>query len=152
MDRGLRLARKLRRYPASILNDAEVEFLAAQVRELLVTEFAQLFAERPRTRFEDLARWRSIAARCQQARDERGLSLKDAAAAAKVPRYRAEATEKGSLHEIRADLARRYFSFLALERWVTRWIRANPELAIRSGLVEAGAARHRGSQGRARTI
>lgn len=38
--------------------------------------------------------------------------------------------------EVRADLARRYFHFLAVDVWVADWCRANRELATRIGRLD----------------
>ncbi len=147
MDLEKKLARKLRRNRASILNDAEVELLAAQLCSMLATEFPHVFGGRPAQAFQDQIRWGAVGARCQQARDERGLSLKEAAVAAGVPRYRAEGSEKGRLRSFRPDLAWRYFSFLGLDPWFRRWARANPELTARSGLAEVAVARRERGHG-----
>ena len=50
-----------------------------------------------------------------------------------------DAIERGQLREIRPDLARRYFHFLAIEAWVARWCRANRELARRGSGGEAAS-------------
>ncbi|OFV93216.1 MAG: hypothetical protein A3H95_11220 [Acidobacteria bacterium RIFCSPLOWO2_02_FULL_64_15] len=51
------------------------------------------------------------------------------------------AIESGRLTELRLDLARRYFRFLAIEQWVDRWCRANRELATRVGLTNGTSGR-----------
>lgn len=54
-----------------------------------------------------------------------------------IPQYRLRAIESGQLSAIRPDLARRYFRTLGIEDWVTRWCRANRELAARAGLLDS---------------
>jgi len=148
MDPVKQVTRKLRRNQGSILNDAEVELLAGQLRSLLVTEFPHVFVGRTAETFQDRIRWHAITARCQEARDKRGWSLKAAAVAARIPQYRAMETEMGYLRSFRPDLAWQYFSSLGLETWVRRWARANSELAERSGLAEAAITHGDRSQGK----
>lgn len=130
-----RLERKLRRNNASILTDAEVRLVTAEIKRLLGWEATELL-QGSRIRPQDTIRWSSLKTRCEQARAERGLTLKEAAVALKVPRYRLEAVEAGRLGELKPEIAHRYFSFLGIELWVKRWLRANPGLARRTGLVQ----------------
>lgn len=129
-----RIERKLRRSNAAILTDAEVRLVTAEIRRLLGPGVIELLPESS-FRPQDTVRWSSLTARCEQARAERELTLKDAAKALKVPRYRLEAVEAGRLAELKPEIAHRYFSFLDIESWVKRWVRANPGLARRAGLV-----------------
>lgn len=139
MDPRARLARKLRRNPASILKEDEVQVLVAEVCRLFGAELEErLGAGAPR--FEDHVRWRAVEARCSQARAEKGMDTRSAAAAAKIPRYRVEAVEQGWLSELRPDLAWRYFTFLGIDGWVRRWVCANSALAERAGIRPAGSA------------
>jgi hypothetical protein len=48
-----------------------------------------------------------------------------------------------SLTEVRVDLARRYFHFLGIDDWLTKWCRANRDLATRIGLLDRGRTRPR---------
>lgn len=130
-----RLERKLRRSNAGILTDAEVRLGTAEIKRLLGWEATELL-QGSRIRSQDTVRWSSLKTRCEQARAERGLTLKEAAGALKVPRYRLEAVEAGRLAELKPEIAHRYFSLLGIESWVKRWLRANPGLARRTGLVQ----------------
>jgi len=128
------LEKKLRRNKTRILNDGEVDLLASGVRAVLGTVFAQI----PRhmtVRVDDIVRWASLTARCEQARAQQGLSIKDVALALRLPQYRLKAVEAGTLSEIKGEVALQYFRFLGIERWVKRWARANRELAVRVGIV-----------------
>ncbi len=80
-------------------------------------------------------RWSSLKERCEQARAARGMSLREAALALKVPMYRLAAVEAGTLGELKPDVARQYFRFLGIEPWVRRWSRANRGLAKRTGIA-----------------
>jgi hypothetical protein len=132
------LERKLSLDRAAILNPAEVSALARQVRRLV----GPLIADSPvagGVRVEDGVRWAAVRARCQQARAERGLGIRHVAVGLGLPQYRVKAIEAGAFHEVRAEMARRYFRFLGIEAWVARWCKANPRLARRAGLLRRGA-------------
>ena len=125
----VRLERKLARDRRAILSAADVHLLDSELRRALVASFPDLPAE-ALERSEDTIRWYALGQRCQEARGARGL--RDVSAGSGIPLYRLRAVENGLLSEIRADLARRYFSFLGIEDWVARWCRANKDLAARA--------------------
>lgn len=130
----IQLGKKIRRNRARILSDEEVDLLASGVRAVLGAAFAEL----PRgitVRVGDVVRWASLRARCEQARAQQGLSIKEAALALRLPQYRLKAVEAGSPSEIKAEMAWSYFQLLGIERWVKRWARANRELALRMGII-----------------
>ncbi len=135
-----RLERKLRRHKSSILTDGEVRLLAAEVRALFGPTFAEVF-RMSSGRLEDTVWWLSLKARCEGARAARKMSLKEAALALKVPKYRLAAIEAGTLSELKPDLARQYFRFLGIEPWVRRWSRANRGLAKRAGIAPNASGR-----------
>ncbi len=132
-----RLEEKLNRDKASILTSAEIQILATEMRRLLGPAFAEVVRVSG-SRLGDTIRWLSLKTRCEQVRAERGLSLKDAAVALKVPRYRLVAVEAGTPGEFKPEIAQRYFLFLGIESWVRRWSRANPQLARRAGIMPEG--------------
>lgn len=138
IDIDTRLNQKLRRDRAVILTNAEVKVVAGEAQRVFGPELADLL-NTSRVKFEDVIRWSSLGARCQQARAEHGMSIRDVAIALKVPQYRLQAIEKGTLRELKPTIARRYFQFLGIESWVKRWSRVNRELARRAGIV-AGAS------------
>jgi len=132
-----RIERKLLRDAAALLTEREVALLAA----LLRTEFAASFPDAPLptpAAVEDMVRWRALGRRCLQARDERGWGFRDASAVTRIPLYRLRAIEEGRFQDVKPDLARRYFRALRIEEWVSRWARANRELAAR--VLGVGAA------------
>lgn len=135
-----RLERKLRRNNAGILTDAEVRLVTAEIKRLLGWKATGLL-QGSRIRPEDTIRWSSLKTRCEQARAERGLTLKEAARVLKVPCYRLEAVEVGRLGELKPEIANRYFSLLGIESWIRRWLRANPGLARRAGLTQQRSGR-----------
>lgn len=135
-----RVERKLKRDKASVLTDAEVRLLAAEVRALFGPTFAEVF-RKSSGRLEDTMRWLSLKERCEQARAARGMNLKEAALALKVPKYRLAAVEAGTLGELKPDVARQYFRFLEIKSWVRRWSRSNRDLAKRAGIAPDGHSR-----------
>ena len=129
------VARKMRR-KTSILTDAEVAVAAAVVREMLRASFGDHFSVYlSDRRSEDIIRWSSLTARCEQERDRQGLSIRDAALRLGIPQYRLRAIEKGRVGEFTPEMARRYFDHLRIKAWLRRWTSANREVAERAGLL-----------------
>lgn len=124
---------RARKTSTRILNEEEIRAAAKLIPKMLGESFARLAKERG-LRVEDTLRYGSLAARCAEARSERGLSLKEAAAALKVPQYRVKAIEQGHLSSVQPDVLRRYISYFGLNRWVGRWASANSSLAKKLGL------------------
>jgi hypothetical protein len=148
--------RRLARDRTAILNTSDVQLLDRELRRALADSFPGLPAQ-TLDRSEDVIRWNSLGARCKEARRTRGL--RDASVASGIPQYRIRAVENGYLSDIQPDLARRYFRFLGIEKWVARWCQANRELATRAGVIDPEARRSsnrgrradgRGSDGRGR--
>jgi len=139
IDISTRLNRRLRRNNTVILTNAEVEVLVGEARRVFGPELADLL-DTSRVKFEDVIRWSSLGARCQRARADRGVTIRDVAVALKVPQYRLQAIEKGALRELKPTIARRYFQFLGIESWVKRWSRANHELARRARVVPGASS------------
>jgi len=135
----VRLEQKLARDPCAILSGAEIRVLDREVRRALLASFPGIEARLAHS--EDSTRWHALGARCREARGARGI--RDVSVVLGIPQYRLRAIEGGLLREVRADLARRYFRFLGIEEWVSRWSRANRELAIRAGLLDGTRARSR---------
>jgi hypothetical protein len=129
-----RLETKLAADRCAILNPAEIRLLHRELRRVLMSFFPELRAD-ILDGSEEAIRWHAVGARCAQARGARGI--RDASVALGIPQYRLRAIENCRLAEFRVDLARRYFHFLGVEEWVTRWCRANRELATRVGLLDA---------------
>lgn len=118
-----------------ILTDAEVAFVTGKIRDMLGESFPGI-TERLPGNPEDLVRFMSVAEVCKQARDERGLSVKDVADDLRLPQYRITAVEESQLPEIDPAAAREYVEFLGLEEWFREWRAANPDLAFQLGLAE----------------
>lgn len=144
MDDRTRLEKKLQRNPAAILRADEVAVLAGEARRMLGSQLTPLLAVAS-VGFEDVLRWGSLKARCEQVRAHRGTDIKKAAAEAGIPQYRVKAIENGHLGELRPELAWKYFGFLGISSWVRTWIRLNRDLATRAGI-----AAHQGASGASR--
>jgi hypothetical protein len=117
--------RRLRK--TSILNEREVGLLAARLRKLL-GESVMHAADTYGVDVELMLRFGSVASRCQEAREDRGLSLKDAAAKLKVPQYRLKAIEASHIGAVDEVVLKSYVELLGLERWFGQWTRHNRAL------------------------
>jgi hypothetical protein len=135
----VRLEKKLASEPCAILETAEIRLLDREVRRALVASFPGVEAHLDHS--EDTIRWHALGSRCRDARGARGI--REVSVALGIPQYRLRAIERGHIREIRPDFARRYFRFLHIEAWVTRWCRANLELARRVGLLDGAPQRRR---------
>jgi hypothetical protein len=124
--------KKLRR-KTSLLKDEEVAFITKMTLELLEDSFGDNPHFEARS-MERIVRWLSLRTRCEREREKRGLSLKDASMQLKIPQYRIRAIEYGKLGTFEPEMARKYFRFLGIERWVARWRKANRELAELAGI------------------
>jgi hypothetical protein len=129
-----RITKKLTADTASILTPGQIAVVTREVWRLVGPALSAL-SPNAAARVEDVVRWSSLKTRCERARDERGVSVKDAALALRVSQYRLKAAESGTLSELQPEVARRYFRFLGIEAWVRRWCRANPELVGRAGIA-----------------
>ena len=87
----------------------------------------------------DGVRFHSVGASCTEAREQRGLTLRDAAQHLRAPQYRLRAVENSSLAEIKPEILKQYIGFLKLDSWLARWARANSELARRLGVSRRAA-------------
>jgi len=85
----------------------------------------------PFVNVEDDLRFMSVAARVQEARERKGLDLKKAAAALKVPQYRLRDIEQGRLKDLVPSILVRYVDFLGMKVWFGRWKKANPGIVAR---------------------
>ena len=125
--------------PTKILADDEVRILAEAVREYMGEPFASLTAERV-SAVEDTVRLSPLTRRFQEGREATGLSIKEVASRLKVPQYRLKDIERGS-HSIKPEFLYKYASFLELDHWLRRWVKANRELAERMSLTDRPPAR-----------
>jgi len=135
------LIRKVRR-KTSILSDEEVAVAARAVREMLRASLGNavdMYLGGQRS--EDIVRWSSLMARCEEERNRRGLSIRGVSLRLGIPQYRLRAIESGGLDGFAPEMAHRYFEFLRIEAWLKRWRKANRELAERARLFPMGLGR-----------
>ena len=71
----------------------------------------------------------SLQEKCKEAREELGLTIKEAAGMLKAPQYRIKAVEEDGPKEILPDVLEKYIKFLELEDWFELWAEANPKVA-----------------------
>lgn len=126
------MARRIR--PTTILSDSEVRVVAREARRVLN---GMLPPEMGVTAawVEEQMRLSPLFARCRMAREQRNLTIKAAAAALKLPQYIIRGIDAGHAGNLRPGALRAYVDYLGLQSWRQRWARANPELAVRHGLV-----------------
>ena len=125
-----------------VLTDGQISQVEAGVRNLLGSELIAR-AQSRRINLADTIRLNVLGAACAAARQEKHLSLKEAASAIAAPQYRVRAIERGQLGEILPNVLRSYVAFLGLESEVACWARQNRRLAVCLGLL-AGSGRRRG--------
>ena len=118
----------------SVLPDDFVRALSEGVRALLGPAKMAL-AERHGVNPEDVIRFQSVRQKCFEARERKGLDLKQAAKRLGVPRYRIDDIESGLFGSIQPETMRAYLEFLGLTHWYAEWASGNPELAHR---IETG--------------
>ncbi len=126
----------VKRTKQAILTEAEV----AAVSDAAVEFLRRNLGDHPfftRTRVERTVRMLPLAARCSEARERLGASVKDVARQLRVPQYRVRAIESGSLREIRLEVLQKYIVFLGLQRWYAKWRRGNAALLGELELTQA---------------
>ncbi len=138
------LSRKQRQYRRRILTDDEVRAFAKATKALLGPELLAI-SKNHHLGMEDSLRYMSLAARLEDARTERGLTLKDAAKDLRAPKYRLEDVEKGDLKNLKPGLLLQYVDYLGLKVWFSKWKKANVEFSKRLGL-SSGAGKTAGGE------
>lgn len=130
------LKQKHQAFRRRLLTDDEIKAFTAHMSEFMGPAFVAM-ADVYGLSVEDSLRFQSLAVRLEEARTEKGLSLKEAAASLKVPKYKLDYIERTSMGNISPEIALRYIDFLGLTRWFYRWKKANAELAGRMGFVSS---------------
>ena len=119
----------------TILTDVQVRRLT---RDIIRTAFTPSTVDQMQqlgVNFEDSIRLISLQAKCKEAREKLGLSIKEVAAKLKAPQYRIKAVEGGGPKQILPDVLGKYIGFLELEDWLQQWADANPKLAEKLGIA-----------------
>lgn len=126
--------KKLQALKKKILTDEEIAAVTEQMQEAMGPVMA-MFAEKYGISVEDTFRFTPVATRIEEGRTKRGLTLKQAAAALKVPQYRLRYIETCSTKRLDPEIVLRYLEFLGLKSWFGRWKKANAEFAQRIGFI-----------------
>lgn len=146
-DKGKILTKRVKSFRKRILTDDEIKVFAGHMKESMGPTFSALSDEYGLS-IEDTLRFQPLSYRLVEARTVKGLTLKEAAAALKVPKYRLDYVEKASIGNISPEIALRYIEFLGLSGWFGKWKKANAEFAKRMGFVKSLRRRLKGSGNR----
>jgi hypothetical protein len=111
----------------SILNDDELAILANGIRQL-VGESVTLAVEAYGLDVEAILRFMPVAERCRSARARKGLSLKDAARALRVPQYPLKDIEGNRVGVVDQAVLILYIELLDIKQWFSRWKAQNRSL------------------------
>ncbi len=128
--KGVKLSKKAQALRRKILLEDEIRLISQRLKEVMGQPFIDL-TEQYGLNLEDNLRFQTVTVRLWEAREDRGMSLKDAAAALKVLQYRLRDIEDGRLKNILRDVVVAYVGFLKLKRWFGRWKGANPAVIWR---------------------
>jgi hypothetical protein len=140
----MELSKKEQAFRRKILTDEEVRALAKATKAMLGSEIMAA-SNKYDLSIEDGLRYMSLAARLEDARTARALTLKEAAAELKTPKYRLEDVEKGHLSGLKPGLLVQYVDYLGLKAWFSKWKKANVEFSERLGL-SSGAGKTAGGE------
>lgn len=131
------MTKKEHAFRRRILTDAEITAFAQHMRKVMGPILA-VISDGHSISIEDTLRFQSLAFRLAEARRAKGLTLKEAAASLKVPKYRLDDIENASIGNIRPEIALRYVEFLGLKNWFGRWRKVNLKLTTQMGFTETG--------------
>ena len=104
----------------SILNDDELAIVANGIHQV-VGESVTLAVEAYGLDVEAILRFMPVAEKCRIARDQKDLSLKDAARALRVPQYRLKDIEENRVGAVDRAVLILYVELLDIKRWFSRW-------------------------------
>ncbi len=113
-----------------ILSENEVRVLTREVGKVIGPILGEL-SNRYGVELEDTVRFGAVAARLRDARESRGMNLKAAAKALRIPQYRLRYIEECRVKNLRPSELYAYIEFLGLSKWFARWSGANAKLAAR---------------------
>ena len=127
----------------TILTPKEIELAAEGIAKLFGPHIMSSLSSLG-SNSRDHLRYHPLGASCREARERRGLTVRDTARQLRAPQYRLRAIENATFGEIEPKLLKHYIGFLKLDSWLARWARANPEMARRLGV--RGAAANQGTR------
>lgn len=108
------------------LNDQEASLAPERVKKALGSDFEQLLDKfLGHDGAKDLIRFLPVARRCAKAREEKGITTRDAASLLKVPQYHLKGIEGTRGINIKINTLNRYVDFLGLRNWFEDWKRHN---------------------------
>jgi hypothetical protein len=113
-----------------ILSEDEIRLMTRGLRKAIGPALGELSGQYGLD-IEDSVRFGAVATRVREAREGRGMDLKAAAKALRVPQYRLRDIEKCSLRHLRGSDLHAYIDFLGLTKWFARWRKATQKLAAR---------------------
>lgn len=113
-----------------ILSEDEVRLLARRLRKVVRPILGELSSHYGHD-FEASVRFGAVAHGLRETREARGMDLKTAAKALRVPQYRLRYIEECRLKHPRGSDLHAYIDFLGLNGWFARWRKANSKLAAR---------------------
>jgi Plasmid pRiA4b ORF-3-like protein/Helix-turn-helix domain len=122
--------------PTTILSDEQVLVVARLLMRDPVLSGIEGLVD---INIEDSIRCRPLGAKCAEAREKMGLSIKEVSKRTKVPQYRLKDIESGRIRAPLPEAVKKYTSFLGLDSWVNEWVSANRELARRLELSDEEA-------------
>ncbi len=122
--------KKPRDFTEKFLTDDEVRLIARRVRKVIGPILGKLSADY-KIEIENSLRFEAVAARLKHEREQRGMDLKAAAKALRVPQYRLRDIEESRMRNLRPSDLHAYIELLGLKEWFLRWSKANPKLALR---------------------
>lgn len=96
----------------------------------MIDGFGDLMEKYP-VDMEGTVRFMAVARKCEMAREELGLSIKELATTLKVNQHWVKAIEQGMVADIDGQLLHDYVQALGLERWFAKWRKANMEFYTR---------------------
>ena len=131
--RELQPSREARALRRKLLSDDEVRLMALQLNDAMGEWFHDAM-DRYEIDVEANLRFMSVAARVQEARENKHLDLKEAASAVKAPQYRLRDIEQGRLKHVVPDILVNYVNLVGLNTWFGRWKNANVGIVDRLGL------------------
>ncbi|HEX7772706.1 MAG TPA: helix-turn-helix domain-containing protein [Pyrinomonadaceae bacterium] len=109
------------------MNDDELAIVANLIHQGL-GEGISLAIEAYGIDVEAMLRFMPLAEKCRTARARKGLSLKDAARALKVPQYRLKDIEENRVRSVDQAVLVLYIELLEIKQWFSRWKAQNRSL------------------------
>lgn len=111
------------------LNDREAGLVAERIKRALGPDFERAFDNfLGPDGARDLIRFLPVSRRCMKAREEKGLTIKEAASSLKLPQYHLRGIEGTRGLTIRVATLNRYIDFLGLRPWFEAWKADNPDV------------------------